>query len=233
VKDADPTTTAVSSYFAAKDSLRKEARRRHTSGLPDPFYIASTKDLENRLRAIVGQDSIDGVPLKYNASLYEGEDGDGLDGFSGLVGNAEVIITTPALAALWVRQHGDSTSSVPDALATENMLTWAFAVDLHVYPFANIKSKSALPPEVFLAQMIGRGQDDPPYANEVLVGVNRGGRIYLIIAPSVSPNITMSSECGQPYRDTYRPCFDRHMAGNPDLPKIVAQVNDLVKLVPP
>jgi hypothetical protein len=221
----------VSSYFSAKNSYGVEVRRR-IAALDSPYHVAAMKDLESRLRAIIGLDSIGALPLTSNVEhLFLGEDGsNGLDGLVARRGTERILVTTPELLTYWIRGKADSISNPFVALETENVLTWVFDEDAHAYRFADLRPRASFPSGTFLAQLIDRTNGDPMGASEVVVGVSRGRRVYIMI--DLAATLVKIPQCGEAWRDEYRSCFDQRVASHPSFPKIVAQVKALIAGLP-
>ncbi|HET9424221.1 MAG TPA: hypothetical protein VFO55_02530 [Gemmatimonadaceae bacterium] len=212
-------------YFEAKTRYEREPRGR-------PSSVQALQDLEARARAIIGPVSIGGTTGVFNIESLHDEQATELDGlrFADTAARRAIIVTTPELLSGWLRQAGGTTTDPLLAVAHEDRLTWVFWDNAHVSPFADVRARATLPGEVFLAQLVGRSNDTATEADEIIVGVRRANRVYLIIAPA-AVTLTAPASCGSPWTDVpYRKCFDTHAGTHPDFPKIVAQVRELASL---
>jgi hypothetical protein len=221
----------VGAYIQAKgryDALTK-------GGLSREGVDTALKDLERRMRRILGPESFPGWKESFNLTWLPCCDPGGwvLDGMflSDTISHASMVITAPGILGAWLAQIGQKTPDPLIALSGEDALTWVFDDNGHVYPFADLRSKST-PHEVFLAALVDRTNGDPMSPDEVLVGVNAGRRIYVVVAPAVA-RIDLTSQCGPAWRAEYLPCFRRLVTSHPDFPKLVDQARALAALVTP
>jgi hypothetical protein len=239
---ADPAT-----YIATKARYVREARA--MGGPRREFVDSALKDLETRLHAIVGPVAIDGRTPVLNLEWLPGFDpgGEVLDGLrfvnAGL--DTTIIVTHRDLIVAWLREHGDTSSDPFVGLGREDMVTWAFWNNSHAYPYVDIRRKAPLPGEIVIAQLMSHSQDLPSIVpDELFVVVERGNRVFLIMAPSAK--IAPPAECEKelsatsdtPYGrfDTesrvFRDCYDRVFTTTPEARRIIAQVRDLSASIP-
>jgi hypothetical protein len=222
----------VQAYFRTRDSLRKVLVPANGGGIDTALLARARAQLDTRLRAIIGLDSLGGRPLVTNAQPYDDFGGLGLDGLAGHVGSAGVVITTPGLLAGWLGDSLNSSIRPLTALATEDNLTLAFGGDAHVYSMANLLPVAGLPPEVFFAEIVAFTNGEQYHAGDVIVGIDHGKRIYLIEAP-VAVLIDETATCGPIWFEAYRACFARQAPLTPDFAKIVEQVKAMAKIPTP
>jgi len=223
----------VRDYLGAKARYDSLARNH---GLPGDKVPAALKDLETRMRRILGPDSIPGWRQSFNLTWLPCCDPGGwvLDGMLQYdsTSRTSVVVTAPGILDAWLEQVGEKAADPLVGLSHEDALTWVFDGDAHVYPLADLRSKST-PREVFLATLVERTNGDViGLPDEVLVGVNTGRRIYVIIAPAAA-RIELVTQCGRALNEQAIPCVRRLVANHPDFPRLVDQAKALAALVTP
>jgi hypothetical protein len=134
---------------------------------------------------------VSGLP---DGILYESQDG-----------SIRVLVTTHDLMRSWIAWLFDRDTVVSRdprvALGNEDVLTQLFDVDAHVYSYTDIPVDSA-PLGILSAKLVARSQDySPGPANEIIVGVARGTRIFIIDSPSrdtlpIPPRCRASADSG-------------------------------------
>jgi hypothetical protein len=224
---ADPAA-----YISAKARYDAQAKPFSFGDEQRKIVEPALKELEARIRAIVGLDSIRSQRLTYTLTWLPCCDAGGfvLDGLQAGDSRNTVLVSTAALIANWVRMLGGKSQNPLDDLNDDSRLSWVFAeANAHVYPYAEIVSRATLPPEVFLAKLVARSNGDvrsPP--DELIVGIRKGRRVFLMIAPAKAI-LRGPKECGSRVTDTpeYRKCFDEHVTAQRDFAKIVTQVREL------
>jgi hypothetical protein len=226
----------VPSYVVAKRKYIAAFEAAQDSGrIPAKDEAPALADLEARLRAIIAPPSIDDTAWTINLEHIPtrgNEGGAELDGLRTRVGTARVIITTSELLAAWLRFQGDSATDPLADVASEEMLTQAFYEGASVHRFGRITVPASLPSDVFTAQLVVEAQDTGPVApDELIVGVHRGDRVYLIKAP-LAVKVPEITACRSSSHDTYDACYEEQISALPDFPKIVAQIASLATLVP-
>jgi hypothetical protein len=235
----------VEAYFEAKARYTTTAHSRLPANHTWNSYNAEAlKDLEARLRRIVGPVSIAGRAPTFSLSSLPGDliAGD-LDGLAITIPEAQtrVIVTTPAVLSGWIReQRRTAAGSDPFSALDDDMLTWAFPTGAHVNPYVDVRARAALPRDIVLAQLIHHAQDVFRVApDELIVGVHRDGLFSLILAPA--PRLAVPAECekaldeaikasGRFFDDEHRvfvSCFDRVVTKQPEFQQVVARVREL------
>jgi hypothetical protein len=221
----------VHDYLQAKARYETLYRDRYDS-LARIGIAGALKDLESRMRAILGPDSLAGWRQSFNLKWLASEE-DGarvLDGMyrSDSVSHTEMVVTSPGILKAWLIRVGDSTADPLVGLSRDDVLTWVFFSNAHVYSYADLRTPE-FPPAVFLASLVARTNGDPQHPDEVIVGVSTGKRIYVIIAPAVVM-FDFTAQCGEAWRAGYAPCFKRLLPGHTDYSRLVAQVRTLATL---
>jgi hypothetical protein len=234
----------VREYFEAKDRFNREAKAAAPSQAQAALVASALKDLEARARRIIGPVSLGGKAGAYNLGWlpYGDPSGQLLDGlaFSDTSTHTDIIVSTPELIAGWLHQFGDTSSDPLARLARDDVLTWVFWKEAHVYPYVDILKSVTLPKEIVLAQLVARGNDVVRGApDELIVGIRRGSRIYLV--NTRASKSAVPSECDKTldaaikksgrYFDeeeaVFLSCYARLGPGLPEFKRIVAQVREL------
>lgn len=236
-QDAAPVAVSadVGEYFEAKERYGKAGTLE--GGWAHP--TSELRDLDARLRAIVGPVIIDGHTMVTRITLgeaqYDGqESGQELDGQAFALAGAQAVVSTRRLLAGWLagRRAVDSARSPLNALESDDALTWVFSGTAAAKQYVNLRHHSELPGGVFLAKLVVFAQDVgdwPP--DRLIVGVARDERIYVVAA---RPRWVLSppTECLPFDENTYYDCYDRIAANKPEYQQLVAQVKDIVALLP-
>lgn len=240
------TQGQVAAYLTAKDSLIKEIQQRHVSGWDNPINVAARKELETRLRAILGP--VPGVagPGELNATwLYrEGTEGGELDAlrFGTHATDTIVLATHRQLVAAWARAEGDT--SADPYIGLSHTLTWVLGNNAHATIFTDIKSHAKLPGDVAVALLLTYAQDvvgpEPPQT--LVVGVRRDPAFTLVFAPAAgvpSPPecvtaLARAREASQRFFEeeekVFLDCFDRVAPRQPDFQHYVEQVVTIARM---
>lgn len=242
----------VSAYLAAKAEYTRAYELQTQSGKPMTVGSDSAmKELEARLKAIIGPVSIQGrdAPAKINldgspSGGYVG--GSDLDGLRIIHGDTiTIVVSTPELVANWLRFQGDTSRDPLVGLTKDHILTQAVSSsNAAVSHYADIRTTADTARGVFLAALYMRAQDynsEPP--DEVIVGVRRENRIFLVmakarasIAPSPACRRIWESMVGPAVNDSvynvYRDCYGLSAAKEAAFGTLVAQVRELVALLP-
>jgi hypothetical protein len=155
------------------------------------------RDLEAKLRKVLGPVPIDGFPeSKINLeSLTEGLEGYGLlDGlvYSSPDQKSRVLVTTDELLAKWLAAHkrwwggkDDIPPGVEAALKSESFYTQALNTDAHIFKFVDLPLAAPASPAFAYAVLVGRAQDYGLLTpKEIIVLVRRGGRLFVVSAPA-------------------------------------------------
>jgi hypothetical protein len=194
------TVTAASAgdliiYEARRDAYRRmlTARERRGENI-EAAERAALRELESLLRPIVGDFSAPWVKRRgrmNQTTLAAGSEDSRLpDGilYQSRDSTIQVLVTTRDLMLSWIDSSfsGDTTVSRDraHALANDDVLEQIFERGGAVYPYADIPVDSTLL-GVVSAKLISRFQGEAgSEANEIMVSVARGTRIFVIDAPA-------------------------------------------------
>lgn len=206
-------------YIATRDAYKKAiaARQRlHVPATPADLSadIAALHDLEARVRPIVGDFRAAGFPGlgKINiATLYPGNVDSGLlDGllFRSADSTARIVVTTRALFMNWLGFGVTKPTWTPHdldaSLRRPELYTAALETDAAVVRYADIPVDSAARTGVVAAMLVRREQDDCDCTpDEVVIGVVRGERIFIVDMPA-RDTIAPMRECVAVWNDGQR-----------------------------
>src|SRR5689334_702835 len=97
-----PASVSSESYLALKADYQAKTRG---VNVPRAFIDSAKRDLETRLKAVIGPVSFDSIPAEYNPEWIdqEGEEGGELDAirFGSLTSDRIILVTTPKILAAW------------------------------------------------------------------------------------------------------------------------------------
>lgn len=242
----------VSAYLAAKAAYTQASQSRGTGGTISVGSDSAMKELEARLEAMIGPIAIQGrnAPTRVN---FDGAPSPGyesarnLDGLRVIHGDTvTIVVSTPELVTSWLRSGGDSSGVPLVGLATDRILTQVVsAPNAALWHYADIPTNPDTSRGVLFAALFLRAQEvstEPP--DEVVVGVRRENRIFLVfakarasIAPSptcrrVWDSLAVPAAGGIIDYEVYRECFASRAAQEVAFGKLVAQVRELVALLP-
>src|SRR5690242_366828 len=186
---------AGSTYQARRDEYRRaltaRAKRGENVSAADDSAL---RVLDSLLRPVVGDFRAPWIsgPGRMNLqTLLPGDEVSGLpDGvlYQSRDSSIRVLVTTRDLMRSWIAQRYDRDTAVARdpglGLGDEDVLTQIFDVDAHVYSYTDVPVGGALP-GVLSAKLVARSQDySPRPADELIVSVARGDRIFIIDAPA-------------------------------------------------
>jgi hypothetical protein len=196
---AASAASPVGDYLAARDRVLKQFKDRDIMS-DDAAYAAherARRDLEARLRKVIGSPTIEGFPeSKINLeSLAEGLEGYGLlDGlvYSSPDQKGRVVVTTDELLGKWLAAHkrwwggkDDIPPGVEAALKSESFYTQALNTDAHIFKFVDVPLDKPANATFAYAALVGRAQDYGLLTpKEILVLLRRGGRLFVVSAPA-------------------------------------------------
>jgi len=212
---ASPAASPVEDYIAARDAYAKRfAKADNMENERDrDAHEAARRELETRLRAIVGPSELKGFPKEGKItleSLAEGDEGFGL--LDGLVHassdeTTRIVVTTRELLDRWLAAHkkwwGDKNDMPPGlepALKSEAFYTQALSTDAYFYKFADIPVARPAGATFAFATLVGRAQDlGLQMPKEVVVTLLRGEQAYVIVAPAAA-TVEAAPQCVQAWK---------------------------------
>jgi hypothetical protein len=237
------------SYQARRDEFRRtliarDKRGENVSAADD----SALRELETLLRPIVGEFTVPWTQGPGNINLQTllpGDMNSGLpDGmlYQSRDSATRVLVTTHDLMQSWIARFFDKDSTISreptTALRDPTVLTQIFDVDAAVSPYSEILIDSASALGVVSAKLVTRAQD---YclcaADEIMVTVARGSRIFVIDAPAhdtipIPPSCLALADSGAATDSTFRRCYGTRVVHEPRFRRIVAQVQSLVESLP-
>jgi hypothetical protein len=189
--DSGPT----SAYQLRRDEYRRTLTAREKGG--ETVRVAddsALRELESLLRPLVGDFNAPWIAGRGRINLQTLLPGDQVSGLpDGMLyqsrdSTIQVLVTTHDLMTSWIAWLFDRDTIIPRdprlALGNEDVLTQVFDVNAHVYTYTDIPVDSALP-GIIAARLVARSQDySPRPANEIMISVERGTRIFIIDAPA-------------------------------------------------
>jgi hypothetical protein len=194
------TVTAASAgdliiYESRRDAYRRTLTAREKRGENiEAAERSALRELESLLRPIVGDFSAPWARRRgrmNQTTLTPGSVDSGLpDGilYESRDSTIQVLVTTRDLMLSWLDSSfsGDTTVSRDraHALGNDDVLTQIFDRDAAVYSYTDIPVDSTLS-GVVSAKLVSRSQDyAPSEADEIMVSVARGTRVFVIDAPA-------------------------------------------------
>jgi hypothetical protein len=255
--------TSESAYSATRDSAIRALTARVKQGEPFAKYMpahdSALKNLERRLRVIIGPFQAKGFPGPGHINIDDLFPAD--EGFGGLDGlmyetadhTAGVVVTTRSLLATWLTQVGRGIPRDPiEALGVPDLYTFAINTESAVYRYATIPVADASRLGVVAAMLVIRAQDTGPLTpDQVIVSVVRGSRVFIVTVPAaarIAPppaclavrDSVIARVAGQnlppsedPADDAYRGCYGERVPRDPRFQTIVAQVQAIAAVLPP
>jgi hypothetical protein len=188
--DASP----LQDYVAARDAYLATFKDSDIIGdeRAGKTHEAARRDLEARLRGIIGASRIGGFAGegKINLeSLSPGFIGFGL--LDGLVYRSadektRILVTTDELLGQWLRANkSDVPQSIATALKSDSLYNGALYKDAAFFRYAELPVARPSDAKLAFAMLIARGQDvGPRTPDEIIVSLLRGGRVFIVIAPA-------------------------------------------------
>ncbi len=239
-----PQRDEARQYLEAKERFNRQAKEASSAESQAALVASALKDLEARARRVIGPVSFEGETGTFSLGWLPYGEASGwvLDGlnFSDTSTGTDITVTTPELIAGWLRQLGDTSADHSRALATDNILTWTFWKEAHVYSYVDILRAVSLPKEILLAQLVARGNDVVRNApDELIVGVQRGSRVYLVntraskigVPPECDVALDAAIKKSGRYFDeeqgVFLACYTRLGPRLPEFNRIVAQVREI------
>jgi hypothetical protein len=177
---------AIAAFQKTADTKAVEARNKQ--------HDKVQKELERKLKAIVGPFAMRGFPAegKINLdTLFSEDEGFGmLDGivYGETESDRSVVVTTDGLLRKWLEAHGDRTKGqtnppVDPAAATQTELFYSQAIstDAAVVGYADIPLAKPDSAKFVAAMLASRTQDlSPPAPDHLFVALARGGRVFIV-----------------------------------------------------
>ena len=237
---------------------KREAVRtlsRHRDPLLAPGYDSLLKNLDRRLRAIVGEVNVPGLPRTGHLNLEGFYDGDAvfrmLDGlvFRTDDYSKQVFVTTPTIMSAWLADNARG-YSIDSALNSPGVLTAAIVGEAVMMRYADLPMADTKRKGVASAMLILTAQDIGPWPpDKLLVSVVRSDRIFIVQVPpavaidtiSVCNARLMAAYNARPHPSVasddaahtkYRACYAEHLSRIPGIEKIIGQVDSIVALLP-
>jgi hypothetical protein len=189
-----PAASPVQEYLAARDAYLAKFKDSDIIGdeRAGKAHEAARRDLETRLRGIVGASRIEGVSAegKINLeTLSPGFIGFGL--LDGLVYRSadektRIVVTTDDLLGRWLRANkSDVPQTAAAALKSDSFYNGALYTDAAFFRYAELPVARPADARLAFAMLIARGQDlGPRTPDEIIVSLLRGGRVFIVIAPA-------------------------------------------------
>src|SRR5699024_8054195 len=111
-------------------------------------------------------------------------------------------------------------------------LTWVFSGTAAAQQYANIRAHADLPDDVFIAKLVLFAQDVGDWPPEkLIVGVARGDLIF-VVSTAARWVLPSPQECLPFNEKTYYDCYDKLAAEKPEYQQLVAQVKEIVAVLP-
>lgn len=185
-------TTSESAYSATKDSairsLTARVKRGEAFAKYKPAHDSALKELERRLRVIIGPFEATGFPGPGHINtddLFPGDLASGsLDGlmYETADHTSSVVVTTRSLLAGWLTPGVRGRPLDPIILlGTPDFYASAINTDAAVFRYATIPVANASRLGVVAAMLVLRAQDIGPFTpDQVIVGVVRGSRVFIV-----------------------------------------------------
>ncbi len=195
---------AEADYLAARDAYLEKFKDSDIIGDADArtAHEAARRDLESRLRPIIGPTRIAGFPAEGTInleSLSPGVIGFGL--LDGLVyaspdGKTRVLVTTNAFFLRWLAAHKDDVPMPSGAaLRSDTFYTHALYTDAALFEYAEIPVAVPAKAGYAFAMLIAHAQDvGPRIPDRIIVSLVRGGRLYIATAPAEA-RVDRNAEC--------------------------------------
>jgi hypothetical protein len=223
----------------------------------NPAYDSLLKNLDRRLRAIIGPVNVPGFGPVVDLNLEGHYDGDPplpmLDAvvFRPADYSRQLKVTTPTIMSAWLADHAPGIS-IDSALKLPELLTAAIVGEAVMTRYGDIPVLDAKRKGIASAMLILTAQDVGPWPpHEVLVSVVRRDLVFIIQAPTAIAIDTIPA-CYARWEAAFRvapkpndmavgdtafakhsACYAEYVARIPGIEKIVSQVDSLVKLLPP
>ena len=238
---------------------REAVRRLSPYSYPQmkPTYDSLLKNLDRRLRAVIGPVNVPGFGPVAELNLEGHYDGDPIFGMlDGVVFRSDdyttrLFVTTPAIMSAWLADNAPG-SSIDSALNSPSLLTGAIIGEATIMRYADLPVADARRKGIVSAMLELTAQDIGPWPpDELLISVVRRDRIFIIRTRPVVAIDTISVcnermaaafkdarspntiEFGDSVHEKYRACYADHLSRIPGIEKIISQVDSLVKLLPP
>lgn len=205
--------TRTSCYQDRRDEYRRTLTARDKGGeTVRAAHDSALRDLESLLRPLVGDFTAPWIAGRGRINVQTLLPGDQVSGLpDGMLyqsrdSTIQVLVTTHDLMASWIEWLFSRDTIIPRdprlALGNEDVLTQVFDVNAHVFTYTDIPVDSA-PPGIIAAMLVARSQDySPQPANELLISVERGTRIFIIDAPAavtipIPPRCAAAADSGR------------------------------------
>jgi hypothetical protein len=191
-------------YLAARDgyiaAFKKTADTKNMDARNAKHDIA-LKDLEQKLKAIVGPFALKGYPAQGKIdldTLFAEDEGFGLlDGivYGEMESDKNVVVTTDGLFDKWLAAHRDWSQGQPNppvdaaaAVKTDIFYSQAVSTDSAVVPYGEIPFPKPDGAKFAYAMLVARTQaDSPPAPTEMFVALARGGRVFIVNEKLATP----------------------------------------------
>jgi hypothetical protein len=221
-----PAASLEASYFASRAIYIKKFQK------PGEFDDARIKehelalaDLLKQLRQIVGPLDLKGVAAESKINLdtlIKGDEGFGmLDGvvYASDDDKTRIVVTNDLLFKRWLVEHrrwwreGNVPEEVNKALQSESFYTQAISTDSAVSKYAELPIKKPAKASFAFAMLNTRTQTDGPRpADNVIVSVLQGGRVYVVSA-AAGVTIGPIPKCDAVWQEYEQKAQDAYAAG--------------------
>lgn len=185
----------IAAYEARRDEYRRTLTAREKRGEDvSAANDSALRVLDSLVRPVVGDFSAPWVvgPGRISLQSLLPDDVDSAlpDGmiYQSRDSSIQVLVTTPELLRSWIIRPTDRDTvfsrSLRVALDNEDVLTQLFDFEAHAYSYTDIPVESPTL-GIVAAKLVRHSQDYAPSpADELMIGVARGARIFIIDAPA-------------------------------------------------
>lgn len=246
-------------YIASRDAAIEKISKLYDDSKGDEAAKAeelATADLLAQLKMMLAEPDRQGFgPAKPNiGSFYKGdEDFGALDGlrFESLLGEngqkagstgkdnkyiepkSQIVVTTEAMFARWLRAHKELPQATTKALGDESAYTRAISNGSAVVKFALLPITRPSGATFALAMLAARTQSEMPEASdEVIVAAIANRKVYVAegsITPKVGVAACVARKKAKPEDDeAYARCFRQRAPGEPSFKQATAQAQALL-----
>jgi hypothetical protein len=213
-------------YFSSRAAYIKKFQK------PGEFNDARIKEHElalaellKQLRQIVGPLDLKGVAAESKINLdtlIKGDEGFGM--LDGVVHASEddkirIVVTTDRLLKRWLQEHhnwwrdGNVPTEVNKALQSESFYTQAISTDSAVSKYVELPIKKPAKASFAFAMLNTRTQTDGPRpADNVIVSVVQGGRVYVVSA-AAAVAVGPIAKCDAVWQEYEQKAQDAYAAG--------------------
>jgi hypothetical protein len=182
-------------YLSARDRVMAAIKRTENgkdASAGDALFSKATRDLEQKLKAVVGPLAAAGFPaegkLNFDTLSSQDEGFGALDGivYSDSEGGNSVVVTTDGLLDKWLVGHrhwwkkGNVPPTADAAVKAEAFYTQAVSTDAAIVHYADMPIAAPPGSKFAYAMLSARTQDLSPNApDEIFIALEHGGRVFI------------------------------------------------------